>query len=467
MLPMDASLPVPLSIALVASWLLYTYFKPKSRYHPGPTGLPIIGSLLEINNERPWITYGEWATQYGDIVMYWVMGKPVILLGKVEHAHNLIQKRMMNYGDRPELVVAQELVTQNGWYVGTARTKHDTHRKQRRILGERLRASTLRDWAHPVEIPELHLFLQRLTQHPERFINAQPRQSSHLSHQRGYGSPIHLTSTEAILGGLFTILEASPNIATQHGLKETGTPMARGDGYALPRAITEAEGATISAAMVDTGTDTLTGTTVVFMIIFMCLPHTLKKAQAIVDGAVGRDRLPNFDDLGRIPYITAMIREAFRWRTVAPVAIPHAVVADDVYDGYFIPKGATVFALSQHIYEDEELYPDHEEFKPERFLDDHGQLNTLPHAGFGFGSRKCLGQHFAEQTLFILISSFVWAFDITAPVDGKGQKIPPSLDPMDWGAFIASPPPMDFQAVITPRSQAAVDVINRAVEGDK
>jgi cytochrome P450 len=84
-----------------------------------------------------------------------------------------------------------------------------------------------------------------------------------------------------------------------------------------------------------------------------------------------------------MPYIIAMIREAFRWRTVAPIAIPHSVVKDDVYAGYFIPKGATVFALSQHIHEDEELYPDHEDFNPERFLDENGKLNTLPHAGFG------------------------------------------------------------------------------------
>jgi cytochrome P450 len=69
------------------------------------------------------------------------------------------------------------------------------------------------------------------------------------------------------------------------------------------------------------------------MIIFLYFPHIPEKAQKVVDEAVGRDRLPNFDDLSRMPYITAMIREAFRWRTVAPVAIPHAVVKDDIYAG--------------------------------------------------------------------------------------------------------------------------------------
>lgn len=115
----------------------------------------------------------------------------------------------------------------------------------------------------------------------------------------------------------------------------------------------------------------------------MYFPEVLKKAQTVVDEEVGRDRLPNFDDLTRIPYITAMIREAFRWRTVAPIAIPHAATTDDFYAGYFIPKGATIFALSQHIHEDPELYPNPKEFKPERFLDENGRLNNRPHAGFG------------------------------------------------------------------------------------
>jgi hypothetical protein len=37
---------------------------------------------------------------------------------------------------------------------------------------------------------------------------------------------------------------------------------------------------------------------------------------------------------------------------------------------------------------------------------------------------------------------------------------------MDWGAFLASPPPMDFACNIKPRSQAAVEIIDQAVEAD-
>lgn len=103
--------------------------------------------------------------------MYWVMGKPVVLLGTMDHAIGVLQKRMIKYSDRPELVVAQDFVTQNGWYIGTSRTKHGTHKRQRKILAERLRAAALKEWAHPTVLPEMHLFLQRLTRDPDRFVS--------------------------------------------------------------------------------------------------------------------------------------------------------------------------------------------------------------------------------------------------------------------------------------------------------
>jgi hypothetical protein len=68
MLLLAPSFTIPVSIAILASWLLYKYYlKAKPPYPPGPKGLPIIGSLLDIDNERPWITYGKWANQYGEL----------------------------------------------------------------------------------------------------------------------------------------------------------------------------------------------------------------------------------------------------------------------------------------------------------------------------------------------------------------------------------------------------------------
>jgi hypothetical protein len=32
---------------------------------PGPPGLPIIGNILDVPNEEPWLTYSHWAKEYG------------------------------------------------------------------------------------------------------------------------------------------------------------------------------------------------------------------------------------------------------------------------------------------------------------------------------------------------------------------------------------------------------------------
>lgn len=71
-------------------------------------------------------------------------------------------------------------------------------------------------------------------------------------------------------------------------------------------------------------------------------PGVQKKAQDELDRVVGRTRLPDFSDRESLPYINAVVRELTRWNSVAPLALPHAVLEDDEYNGYYIPKGCIV-----------------------------------------------------------------------------------------------------------------------------
>jgi cytochrome P450 len=38
-----------------------------------------------------------------------------------------------------------------------------------------------------------------------------------------------------------------------------------------------------------------------------------------------------------------------RWRPVVPLGVPHATTKADVYDGYDIPKGASVFSNIEYV----------------------------------------------------------------------------------------------------------------------
>lgn len=72
-------------------------------------------------------------------------------------------------------------------------------------------------------------------------------------------------------------------------------------------------------------------------------PDAQKKAQEELDLVVGTERLPEFSDRPSLPYIDALVKELFRWHSGTPIGFPHRVVADDEYNGYIIPKNATVF----------------------------------------------------------------------------------------------------------------------------
>ena len=72
-------------------------------------------------------------------------------------------------------------------------------------------------------------------------------------------------------------------------------------------------------------------------------PHIARKAQEELDRAVGSERLPELSDQDNLPYISALIKELLRWTCPAPLGMPKRVMEDDVYNGYFIPAGATIF----------------------------------------------------------------------------------------------------------------------------
>ena len=81
-----------------------------------------------------------------------------------------------------------------------------------------------------------------------------------------------------------------------------------------------------------------------FFIAMMNNPEIQRKAQEEIDQVVGNDRLPTFEDRSRMPFLTCLVWKTLRWNPVTPLAVPHATVQDDVYEGYLIPKGTTVLA---------------------------------------------------------------------------------------------------------------------------
>jgi hypothetical protein len=96
-------------------------------------------------------------------------------------------------------------------------------------------------------------------------------------------------------------------------------------------------------------------------------PDAQKSAQAELDRVLGGDRLPRMEDRAQLPYLEATFKELLRWEPVAPigkrtcfimseieliiyiVGVPHTITQDDIYEGYFLPAGSTVFGNTWYV----------------------------------------------------------------------------------------------------------------------
>lgn len=68
-------------------------------------------------------------------------------------------------------------------------------------------------------------------------------------------------------------------------------------------------------------------------------PEVQRRAQQEMTEVIGANRLPDFSDRAALPYVQAVYLEVMRWMPALPFAVPHTTSEDDVYMGYYIPKG--------------------------------------------------------------------------------------------------------------------------------
>ncbi|KAI0753237.1 hypothetical protein C8Q80DRAFT_1335218, partial [Daedaleopsis nitida] len=68
---------------------------------PGPRPLPIIGNLLDVpSGDALEEAYYDLSAAYGEIVYLDAFGQPMVVLGTLQAAIDLLEKRSANYSDR-------------------------------------------------------------------------------------------------------------------------------------------------------------------------------------------------------------------------------------------------------------------------------------------------------------------------------------------------------------------------------
>ncbi|THG92858.1 hypothetical protein EW145_g8562 [Phellinidium pouzarii] len=218
-----------------------------------------------------------------------------------------------------------------------------------------------------------------------------------------------------------------------------------------------------AASLYSGGADTTVSSIYCFFLAMTLYPDVQRKAQEEIDRVVGIDRLPSFDDRDNLPYVDAIVKEVLRWHPVAPMGLPHVSMEDDIYNGYFIPKGSLIMPNIWEFTHDPKTFHDPMSFKPERFLGVDGRAPEMdPHTlSFGFGRRICPGRELADSSVYLSIAMSLAAFSITKAIDEHGEIVEPRVH---FQPGIISHPSV-YKTCVRPRS-AKAELLVRAVEED-
>ncbi|XP_035950898.2 cytochrome P450 2F2-like [Halichoerus grypus] len=82
------------------------------------------------------------------------------------------------------------------------------------------------------------------------------------------------------------------------------------------------------------------------------------KVQAELDAVVGRMRTPRLEDQERLPYTNAVLHDIQRFISVLPLGLPRALTHDAHLRGYFPPKGTFVIPLLVSSHQDPTQFKD-------------------------------------------------------------------------------------------------------------
>ncbi|KAB8217645.1 cytochrome P450 [Aspergillus novoparasiticus] len=183
------------------------------------------------------------------------------------------------------------------------------------------------------------------------------------------------------------------------------------------------------------GHETTSATLTFLFYYFLKNPHAYQRAQEEVDTVVGQRKII-VEDLSKLPYIAASLRETLRLQAPVPLIAFHSHPTKNHEDPVTLGKGKyalnndePVVLIMGKVHRDPKVFGDDaEEFKPERMLDKN--FEDLPKNAwkpFGNGMRGCIGRPFAWQEMLLVVVMLLQNFNFEMENPSYDLRIKQSL----------------------------------------
>jgi cytochrome P450 len=430
---------------------------------PGPRGIPVIGSLLQIEPQRMHQQLEGWCKEFGPMFRLRLGRRKLLIVGDHEAVASILRDRPDGFNRTSRL---EAVGVEMGLKPGLFGANGEAWRRQRRMVMAgfdpahvkayfpslrkvaarlagrwtlaaregraidlqadlmRYTVDTIAGLAFGAEVNTLESDGDVIQQHLDRIFPALLRRMfAPLPLWRVFPS----AEDRALRRGVIAVHEAVDGFIAEARRRMDADPGLRTHPANLLEAMIAAADAPDSGitdlqvagnvlTMLLAGEDT-TANTIAWMIDLLWRhPEALARATAEVRGVLQPGQEPGFEQIAQLDYIEACAHETMRLKPVAPV-IGLQAARDTVVGDVQVPAGTVLICVMRRDSVSDSHVPDAASFAPERWLagGDPGALagsakrTSMP---FGAGPRICPGRYLALLEMKMAMAVLLGGFDI-------------------------------------------------------
>ncbi|XP_025773661.1 cytochrome P450 2C21 isoform X2 [Puma concolor] len=415
---MDLFIVLVIYLSCLILFFLWNQNHAKGKLPPGPTPLPIVGNILQINTNNVSKSISKLAESYGPVFTVYFGIKPTVVIYGYEAVKEALIDQSEVFSGRGPFPVLDKSVQG----LGIIFSNREQWKQVRRFSLMVLRNMGMGKKSIEDRIQEEALYLVEAL----KKTNASPCDPTFLL---GCASCNVICSVvfqnrfeydDEKFSILINYFHENLLISSNSWIQEKHNKQSE---FTMDNLIFTVWD------VISAGTETTSTTLRYGLLLLLKHPEVTAKVQEEIDRVVGRHRSPCMQDRSHMPYTDAVVHEIQRFIDLVPNSLPHSVTQDTKFREYLIPKGTTILTSLTSVLHDDKEFPNPDQFDPGHFLDESGNFKKSDYfLAFSAGKRVCIGEGLARMELFLLLTNILQHFTLKSVVDPKDLETAPIVN---------------------------------------